>query len=232
MSSKRAYLAMRGFWQIALFLIAYLFIVLLCLRQWSSAAPWSRLNLFSITALILSCLLGGQQLRLTSQLPDSQDVVREAFGVTFDPGMAKYVGLLALAELLVFIDYAHLHLVPILENRLLQGAGLLLYLLDICWLIWVDAHLANHFASVENARQVLTRGPYAYVRHPRYVGLIASRMAFALTFASALGWLMVVGWILVVNRRIRLEEPHLHELFGAPYDEYANHTPRLVPYIY
>src|ERR1044072_3213619 len=131
MPAKKTYLAMRGFWQIALLLMAYLLIVLICLRQWSSPAPWSRLNFYSITALALSCLLAAQHLRLTSKLPDSQAVVREPFGVPFDPGMAKYVGLLALAELSVFIDYAHWQLVPAFANRVLQSGGLVFYILDI-----------------------------------------------------------------------------------------------------
>ncbi|MEW6129119.1 MAG: isoprenylcysteine carboxylmethyltransferase family protein [Acidobacteriota bacterium] len=232
MASKKAYLAMKGFWQIALFITGYLLIVLLCLRQWRSSTPWERLNFFAMAALLLSCLLAVQQLRLTSKLPDAQDVIREAFGINFDPQMGKFVGLLAFAELFVFIDYAHWQLVPALENRILQTIGLALYGLDIFWLVWVDAYLANHFASVKNARQVITDGPYSWVRHPRYVGLILSRIAFALAFASVLGWLIVIGWIWVVNRRIRLEEPHLNELFGTAYDDYARRTARLIPHLY
>ncbi|MBO0799151.1 MAG: isoprenylcysteine carboxylmethyltransferase family protein [Blastocatellia bacterium] len=92
--------------------------------------------------------------------------------------------------------------------------------------------MGRHFADEGSTRKVITGGPYRFLRHPRYAGLILTRIAFALTFASILGWLFMIGWTLVVLRRINLEEPHLREIFGTEYDIYAGKTEKLIPGIY
>ncbi len=38
--------------------------------------------------------------------------------------------------------------------------------------------------------------------------------------------------LVAILRRIRLEEAHLHKIFGAGYDAYASRTARLVPRIF
>lgn len=215
-----------------LFMLIYLALMLACLRQWGTDAPWSRLNPLSGAAIALSLLLGMEQLIFTFALPKSADVKREAFGITFDPGMATWVAVLAICELSVFLDYGHLHLVPSLERRDLQCIGLGLYVIAFALLRWTDAWLARHFSRTGERRELMTGGPFSYLRHPRYAGLIISRIAFALSFASIIGWLLVLGWILIIHRRISLEEPHLKKLFGENYEAYAQRTSRLLPGIY
>jgi protein-S-isoprenylcysteine O-methyltransferase Ste14 len=79
---------------------------------------------------------------------------------------------------------------------------------------------------------VMTAGPYGYVRHPRYLGLIVSRTATPLTFASIIGWALLVAWIAVVLRRIRLEELPLQRSFGESYHNYSRLRARLIPGLY
>lgn len=64
-------------------------------------------------------------------------------------------------------------------------------------------------------------GPFRWVRHPRYAGLLLSRLAFVLIFASAIGWALLVVWFAVILRRIRLEEAHLGRSFGDAWTRYA-----------
>jgi protein-S-isoprenylcysteine O-methyltransferase Ste14 len=214
------------------FMLIYLSLILACLRQWGTVAPWSRINFLSGATIALSLLIGMEQIVFTFSLPGSAGVKREAFGITYDPGMAMWVTLLAIFELAVFLDYGHLHLVPSLERRAWQGIGLGLYVAALFLLRWTDAWLARHFTQAGERRELMTGGPFRYLRHPRYAGLIISRIAFALSFASILGWLLVIGWILIVHRRISLEEPHLKKLFGQDYEAYAQRTPRMLPGIY
>lgn len=54
------------------------------------------------------------------------------------------------ADLAVFLDYGHWHLVPALEQPLLQSLGLGLYLAVA---IWRDTYLARYF-SQENDKAV------------------------------------------------------------------------------
>jgi protein-S-isoprenylcysteine O-methyltransferase Ste14 len=78
----------------------------------------------------------------------------------------------------------------------------------------------------------ITDGPFRYVRHPRYAGAMAAKIAFPLVFASALGWVLAVAWIALLFRKVLGEETHLRNLFGPEYEAYARHTARLLPGVY
>lgn len=231
-TAERAGLRAAGFLGAILFAVVYILLALLFMRQWSGESPWSRVDLFSGGALVLSAMMGLQQLGFSNKVARSREVMSEAFGTSYDPAMMGWVVILAIAELSVFLDYGHWRLVPALRHSVLQTIGLVLYILAVIWFQWVDKYLVKNFAREAKERNVITAGPFQYVRHPRYLGLIASRVAFALSFGSLLGWLTVVGWVLLVMRRIRLEEHHMRELFGVRYEMYASQTARLLPGVY
>jgi protein-S-isoprenylcysteine O-methyltransferase Ste14 len=104
--------------------------------------------------------------------------------------------------------------------------------LDFVFVIWVDSHLVQFFARDKLDRELITHGPYRYIRHPRYVAIIAYRVVYALIFASVLGWFMLVVFAIAVIRRIRVEENHMQSLFGDQYQAYVRKTARLVPRLY
>jgi protein-S-isoprenylcysteine O-methyltransferase Ste14 len=212
--------------------LGYLAVALLCLRRWGAPAPWSRLDAASALALLASVVLAVQQVAFGRALPQTAEVQREAFGMSYDPAMARAISLLAAVELLVFVEYAHEPLAQALDAGALRWSGVVLYAATVAWLAWVDAALVGHFNEAASGRRLLTTGPYRYVRHPRYVGLIASRVAFALVFASVVAWVLIAGWVWIVRRRVVREEAHLTVVFGPAYGEYAQRTWRLVPGLY
>jgi protein-S-isoprenylcysteine O-methyltransferase Ste14 len=118
---------------------------------------------------------------------------------------------------------------PILLQPVLQWIGLIVYCLSVLWLLWTDRYLSRVFQGNLSERTVITDGPYRFVRHPRYAGLMALQFAFALALGSILAWGFAIGWLLVNMRRVRLEEVHLRKLFGAAYDRYTARTPRFIP---
>jgi protein-S-isoprenylcysteine O-methyltransferase Ste14 len=215
-----------------LFAIGFLLLAVAGLHQWGSTSPWSRLDLFSGSYLLLAAVLVIQQGSFARQIAFSKEKMEEAFGLNYDPGWMKRAYWLGLAELLIFIDYGHLRLTPFLERRPLQAAGIVLMVAAIAWLGWVDRYLGLHFQDDLTQLAVMNNGPYRYIRHPRYAGLIASRIACALILASAVAWLLAFCWVMLTLRRIRLEEPHLAGLFGQSYKSYAARTPRLIPWLY
>jgi protein-S-isoprenylcysteine O-methyltransferase Ste14 len=97
------------------------------------------------------------------------------------------------------------------------------------WLLWTDRYLSRVFQGNLSDRTVITDGPYRFVRHPRYAGLMALQFAFALALGSVLAWGFAIGWLFVNMRRVRLEEVHLRKLFGRAYEDYCSRTPRFIP---
>ena len=180
----------------------------------------------------MSAFLALRQIRFKKRILRSREVLREASGAGYDPATVKWASLQSLAELSVFLDYAHWHLAPILEKPVLQEVGVGLCILSVVWLLWADTILVEHFDRGLDNRELITRGPFRVVRHPRYAGLLVLKAGFALTFASVLGWLSLAVAVALVRRRIRLEENHLRGVFGQTYEAYMRRTARMFPGFY
>lgn len=85
-------------------------------------------------------------------------------------------------------------------------------------------------ARVVEGHQLVTRGPYALVRHPIYAGMTGMLLATGL----ALGYWMnltigVVIFAAGTTIRILSEEKLLRETFGSEYEEYARRVPAMIP---
>ena len=215
--------------RLVILVVAFAAIMLVCIRQWGSAHPWSRLDLFSGGYIVLSLTLLAQQSVFAARSIPTDEIRRLFYSLDIDPGFERWSIGLGLAELAVFVDYAHWHLLPALDHTALQTAGLILYLLTVAWLIHVDRFLHRNFAAAQRQGAPMTSGPYRLVRHPRYSGLISTRICLALMLASPIAWCLCLLWIAVVLRRIHREEHYLRARFPSGYDQYAATTPQLVP---
>src|SRR5215216_7825468 len=78
--------------------------------------------------------------------------------------------------------------------------------------------------------QVATRGPYRWVRHPSYTGLLLIALGFGLGVGNWLS-LAICAVIPLVGLvpRIAVEEAELARVLGDPYRSYQKATRRLVP---
>lgn len=80
-------------------------------------------------------------------------------------------------------------------------------------------------------QDVVETGPYRYVRHPSYSGLLLSALGVLL---SAGNWLSLACFVLALPGflyRIRVEEGALIAALGKPYRDYMARTKRLVPFV-
>lgn len=79
-------------------------------------------------------------------------------------------------------------------------------------------------------RELVTRGPYRYVRNPMISGVVLVLFGEALVLRSFphLQWALIfLGFNAVYIPLI--EEPLLAQRFGAAYQNYRRHVPRLLP---
>jgi protein-S-isoprenylcysteine O-methyltransferase Ste14 len=212
--------------------VAYLVMALACLREGGRSNPWSRLDMFSGGFLALLLLSSGIGLRIGRPLFGSSGALRQAAGIAYDRVTLLIAPALAAGDALVFLDYGRWHLTRALEQASLQAVGLALGAAAMAWIVRTDAQLVRHFEDAQSAHALMTTGPFRYIRHPRYAGILGVRAAYALTFASAIGWGLAATWLIVLLRRIRLEEGHLRTEFGESYDRYAARTSRLIPGLY
>jgi protein-S-isoprenylcysteine O-methyltransferase Ste14 len=98
---------------------------------------------------------------------------------------------------------------------------------------WAIRHLGQFFTVnvvVASNQRVVDDGPYRYVRHPTYTGLLLEFAGIGLTLGSLTGLLVIIVPVfLVLSRRVRVEEAALAEVLGAPYTDYMRRTKRFVP---
>ncbi len=113
------------------------------------------------------------------------------------------------------------------------AAGMALLAAGVALRVWSIATLGRFFQyriEVQAGHRVVTGGPYRWVRHPSYSGLLlalgglalASGDVLSLAAAAVLG-----GAGLTV--RIRAEERQLTQALGAEYQRFAAHRKRLLP---
>jgi protein-S-isoprenylcysteine O-methyltransferase Ste14 len=107
------------------------------------------------------------------------------------------------------------------------GAGLVLYLACVRVFGVVGRGTPGPWDA---PRQVVTAGPYRWVRNPIYLSALLVVLGEAWTFQSwaLLGYAaaMAVGFHLFV---VGYEEPHLRRAFGAAYIHYTRRVHRWLP---
>ncbi|AEW98975.1 methyltransferase family protein [Streptantibioticus cattleyicolor] len=99
--------------------------------------------------------------------------------------------------------------------------------------LWAIVALGRFFRGtvhIQQGHRVVTSGPYRWVRHPAYSGLLLAGSAFAVLLGNGASWLLFAVCALVaVGYRIRVEERMLLDALGEEYRSYAARTRRLVP---
>lgn len=84
--------------------------------------------------------------------------------------------------------------------------------------------------AIQADHTLVETGPYRYVRHPSYTGMLVAFLGVGVYFGN---WLSIaalaVPIFLVVMIRIRVEEAALLTTFGVAYSDYCRRTKRLIP---
>ena len=98
-----------------------------------------------------------------------------------------------------------------------------------------EKYLAKQFSievTVQKDHKLIRSGPYQYIRHPRYLGILTFFTGISLTFRSLLGILATIALAVVLIWRVFAEEKMMHQEFGKEWEEYQAKTWRLIPYIF
>jgi protein-S-isoprenylcysteine O-methyltransferase Ste14 len=115
----------------------------------------------------------------------------------------------------------------------LTVTGLLVMWVGLAVRVWAIAVLGRSFrmtVEVDDDQRVVDSGPYRWVRHPAYTGVLLIVVGLGLVYGNwaALAVLIVAPAAVLVNR-IFVEEAVLTEILGRGYADYATRTKRLVP---
>ena len=85
-------------------------------------------------------------------------------------------------------------------------------------------------ARITQDHDLITSGPYRFVRHPIYTAMFGLLIATGLTFSRPV-WLAAgfLAFLVGTALRVRAEERLLRATFGETYEAYARQVPAVVP---
>lgn len=86
--------------------------------------------------------------------------------------------------------------------------------------------------TIQKDHHLITSGVYRYIRHPRYLGIIALATGIPLVFRSWVSLMACILFIIVLLFRVIDEEMVLHKEFGIEWEAYCQRAWRLFPFIY
>ena len=143
---------------------------------------------------------------------------------------------LVLAIALVFFPRIHLSFLAARfhHSRAIAVAGLVLTILGLAFSAWARDVLGRNWSGrviIQVDHQLITAGPYAYVRHPLYTGLLTAFAGTTLVsgdYGSLLGLFLAVS---IFRLKASREEQLLEAEFGTGYAIYRAHTGGILPRI-
>ena len=112
--------------------------------------------------------------------------------------------------------------------------GVVLCIAGLAFCIWARFTLGRNWSGVvtfKGGHELITRGPYAVVRHPIYTGLLVMILGTVIVLGHvagiiALPFVFVSLWI-----KLRYEEELMLQKFHDEYAAYQRRVKRLIPFI-
>jgi protein-S-isoprenylcysteine O-methyltransferase Ste14 len=119
------------------------------------------------------------------------------------------------------------------HNVTLEAIGAALFACGIALAVWARLHLGRNWGMPMSQRaepELVTSGPYRFVRHPIYTGLLIAMLGTALV-NNLLGLIVVAVLVAYFYYCGRTEERNLTGTFPTAYPEYKRRTKMLIPFL-
>ena len=130
--------------------------------------------------------------------------------------------------------------IPLLNDRFVPLAiwpaalGAALTFAGVLFSAWARFVLAGNwsgYVQLKHDHELIVDGPYRWVRHPIYTGLILMFLGTALAVGEWRALLAVAIASVAFWRKLRREEALMRTAFGGSYARYAERVPALIPYM-
>jgi protein-S-isoprenylcysteine O-methyltransferase Ste14 len=118
------------------------------------------------------------------------------------------------------------------EVPLVWDTGLLITLVGIAISLWARQSLGGNWSSVvtlKDDHELIRQGPYRWIRHPIYTGILVAVLGTAMIKGHLRGWLGLVILFAGFYFKARREESFLRQEFGAGFEEHTQRTGMFLP---
>jgi protein-S-isoprenylcysteine O-methyltransferase Ste14 len=152
---------------------------------------------------------------------------------------AAHIGPMVLAVFLLLFSTPHgdtwleRHVLP--RRDWMLNAGAMLVVSGLALAVWARLILAGNWSgtvTLKHGHELIQTGPYAWVRHPIYTGLLTAMLGNAIAIDEIRGVLALAVITAAFLKKLRTEEAFMRDAFGNQYAEYGSHTAALIPGLY
>jgi protein-S-isoprenylcysteine O-methyltransferase Ste14 len=112
------------------------------------------------------------------------------------------------------------------------GAGIVAG--GLAFAIWARVILGRNWSGTVTLKQdheLIRNGPYRWVRHPIYTGLLLGFLGTAIALGQWRGVFAFPIVLMALWRKLRHEERWLGEIFGVDYAKYRSEVAALIPFV-
>ncbi len=122
---------------------------------------------------------------------------------------------------------------PIISaNPVLLRLCLIVTIFGLLFAVWARLILGSNWSgtvTIKTNHQLVRRGPYRWIRHPIYTGMLAALLATAVIQGLLSGMIGFAFVLLALYRKARREESFLSQEFGDGFMEHRQHTGMFLP---
>ena len=161
-----------------------------------------------------------------------------AIGVKQDTQRHLWQSLSLLLGIIVAFVLPHLRIFQFVNfapiNPAVSILGVLLCVAGMVFLVWARQHLGMNWSqtvATKQGHELVSSGPYRYVRHPMYTGGLIACIGSAIAAGGA--WiflLLILGTIFLW--RVSAEDRLMEQQFPSEYPNYKRRTKALIPFIW
>ena len=119
------------------------------------------------------------------------------------------------------------------HSVILAAIGAVLFACGIALAVWARLNLGRNWGMPMTQRaepELVTSGPYRFVRHPIYSGLLTAMLGTALV-NNLFGLIVVAVLVAYFYYSGTVEERNLTATFPKAYPEYKSRTKMLIPFL-
>lgn len=153
---------------------------------------------------------------------------------TEDKGTAsQIIWSIYLTQLSVLIEATYFQYPESVSWSMLTTFALVLMVAGLALRTWAVFTLGKYFTwhiSTQENQTVITTGPYAFVRHPGYLGAFLTYASTALFLKAWFSFVLsLIILLFAFHRRIHFEEKKLKLDLGSQYESYAHDVKGFIP---
>ncbi|MBV8415403.1 MAG: isoprenylcysteine carboxylmethyltransferase family protein [Verrucomicrobia bacterium] len=118
------------------------------------------------------------------------------------------------------------------QSAITVAIGMGLTIIGLSIAVWARRHLGKYWSgriTLKVDHHVIQTGPYAFVRHPIYSGILLALLGTVISIGTVRSCIAIAFMFASFVVKLKIEERWLRAHLGAEYEEYRRRVKALIP---